>query len=89
MAINRNQVAQEAAEYIASKLNPAREKFEEMPGATIHYADDKRPPTSVEEIKQSLLDGNIWISWMDDRVTAAMREIHGDPTGMAQFFNKS
>jgi hypothetical protein len=51
----------------------------------VSSADDKRPPTAVEDIKDALLAGRPWISWLDDRVTAAMRAMYGDPTGDARF----
>jgi hypothetical protein len=37
-------------------------------------------PTTVEGVAAHLLSGRVWISWMDDRVLAAMRQLHGEPT---------
>lgn len=76
-AIDRDRLAQETAEYIATKLIPKAEQLHTMPGVTIHYPDDQRPPTTIDEIKATLLDGRYWISWLDDRVTTAMAAIHG------------
>lgn len=77
----RDQLAQETAEYIANVLIPATRKLNKLPGAFIHFLSDTRPPTDVAEIKAALLDGRIWISWLDgDRVEAAMHRLHGEPT---------
>jgi hypothetical protein len=78
------QLAQETAEYIAHTLVPRSVRLASYSEITIHYpkdenGNDRRPPTDVEEIKATLLDGRFWISWMDDRVTAAMRTLHGEP----------
>lgn len=78
-----DQLATNTARYIASDLKTAQTKTLTLPGVSVFYANDRRPPATVEGIKLALLDGRIWISWMDDRVTAAMRELHGEPTGDA------
>lgn len=70
--VDRDNLAQATAEYIARELNPAAGNA----GYTF-YADDRRPPTDVEAIKAELLGGHLWISWMDDAVCAAMKAIHG------------
>ena len=72
----RDQIAQTTAEHIAA--NPGIE-----PGVIVHYPSPERPPTDIPAIKAALLDGRIWMSWLDDHVTAAMRRLHGDPTGDA------
>lgn len=81
MTGDRDQLAQHTAEYIATVLMPKADAFHSGPGVTVHYADGQRPPTGVDEIKATLLDGRVWISWLDSRVTAAMRALHGEPTG--------
>jgi hypothetical protein len=78
--IDRNQLAQETAEYIAAELNPLAERVAQAPGCSIVYPNGQKPPTAVEQIKATLLDGRLWISWMDDRVFAAMRAIHSPET---------
>ena len=84
--IDRDQLAQDTAEYIASVLAPQAAEIHAYPGVTVHYANDQRPPTEVEDIKAALLDGRVWISWVCDRVTQAMRQLHGEPTGDAATF---
>jgi hypothetical protein len=81
--VDRDQVAQKAAEYIANVLTPQNEKTISLPGVSVHYLDGKRPPTDVADIKAALLDGRLWISWTCDRVTAAMRALHGEPADLS------
>lgn len=76
---DREVLAQETAEYIANVLMPAH--AEATSGLEVVYINGNRPPTAVEDIKQTLLDGRVFISWIDDRVNAAMRALHGEPTG--------
>ncbi|MFJ1667318.1 hypothetical protein ACIOK4_13210 [Streptomyces bottropensis] len=82
--IDRDQLAQDTAEYIANTLMPKTAEFHDNPGVTIQYVDDKRPPATVEDIKAELLGGQFWISWLDNRVVTAMRTLHGEPTGGAE-----
>ncbi|MEH0423152.1 hypothetical protein [Streptomyces sp. B21-083] len=77
--LDRDQLAQDTAEYIVNKLIPDTARFHGLPEVTIHYADDRRPPTTVEGVKAHLLSGGCWFSWMDDRVIAAMNTLHGEP----------
>lgn len=79
--MNREELAQETAEYIANVLTPEQARVAELPGVAVHHLDDRRPPTDVLDIKYALLGGSIWISWMDDRVIDAMHALHGKPTG--------
>lgn len=81
--LDRDQLAQDTAEYIANVLTPQAQKTHALPGVTVHYINDQRPPTDVPGIKAALLDGRVWISWICDRVTQAMRQLHGEPTGDA------
>jgi hypothetical protein len=71
--MDREQIAQETAEHIAAKGEQ-----QSTDTVQIHYIGGDKPPTDVQGIKAALLDGRIWISWMDDTVTAAMRQIHAD-----------
>lgn len=73
LELRRDQIAQEAAEHIAEHLNKVADEagWAPVPGK-------KKPPTTVPEIKQSLLDGEIWRFWLDARVIAAWRELHGE-----------
>lgn len=82
--IDHHQLARETAEYIARELTPRITHAGE--GLTVVYADDRRPPADVDEITANLLDGVLWVSWMDDRVLNAMRALHGEPTGDAEIF---
>lgn len=61
-----DRLAQETAEYIVSA------GLGSSPGAIGGPA-----PTGIPEIKATLLSGRCWFSWMDDRVVAAMRALHG------------
>lgn len=76
-AIDRDQLAQETAEHIAEVLMPRSAQIHAQPGVEVRYVNDKRPPTDVDDIRAALLDGRIWLSWMDDKVNAAMRALHG------------
>jgi hypothetical protein len=82
---DREQLAQETAEYIANVLTPKAEAAHALPGMEVFYTDGRRPPTCVAEIKATLLAGRFWISWTDDRVTAAMRALHGEPFGHSEW----
>lgn len=73
--IRRGLIAERAAVYIAHELPRAQAGD----GVEVVYHGDRRPPTAVEDITQDLLDGCLWVSWMDDRVLTAMRRIHGEP----------
>jgi hypothetical protein len=84
--IDRDQLAQDTAEYIATVLMPKTAETHASPYVTVHYPDGKRPQTEVADIKAHLLSGRCWISWMDDRVVVAMRALHGEPTGDAAMF---
>ncbi|WP_225447373.1 hypothetical protein [Streptacidiphilus sp. PB12-B1b] len=84
--VDRDRIAQEAAEYIANVLIPESDKTQALPGVSVYYTDDKRPPRTVADIKATLLEGRFWISWIgDERVAAAMRAIHGQPVGDAEW----
>lgn len=75
---DRDQLAQETAEYIAHTLIPRHdERHANSAVTTVSYVDDKRPPRDVPTIKAALLEGTYWLSWCDDRVLTAMRELHG------------
>jgi hypothetical protein len=82
----REQLAQQTAEYIANVLMPTYAELAK--DVEIVYVNGKKPPTSVEEIKAMLLDGRLFISWMDDRVIAAMRTLHGNPTSHLRSANR-
>lgn len=84
--IDRDQLAQDTAEHIVNTLMPKTAELHAAPNAEVFYTDDRRPPSTVDGVKAHLLDGGCWISWMDDRVVAAMRALHGEPTGDASFF---
>lgn len=73
----RDQLAQETAEYIANVLIPQSDAVHALPGVTVNYPGGNRPPRDVPSIKAALLAGECWISWMNDRVLTAMRELHG------------
>ena len=83
---DRNRIAEETAQYIATVLIPEHDRLQALPGVSVYYADEKRPPRTVADIKAALLDGVFWISWIgNERVTAAMRAIHGQPVGDAEW----
>jgi hypothetical protein len=67
----RDQLAQETAEHIAEHLS------HRAGGVTYHYDAAGPPPRDLAAIKAALLDGRVWLSWLDDRVFATMRELHG------------
>lgn len=73
--IRKDLIAERAAVHIAHELP----HLQPGGGVEIVYRDDRRPPTAVEDIKRELLDGCLWVSWMDDRVFTAMRRIHSEP----------
>lgn len=73
---DRDQLAQETAEYIANVLIPQSDAVHALPGVTVNYPGGERPPRDVPSIKALLLEGTYWISWMDDRVLIALRTIH-------------
>ncbi|GEM_PF-3270428 len=79
MTETRQQLARETAEYIVTTLIPQLAETLAGTTVTISYPDATRPPTTVAEIASALLDGRIWLSWMDDRVCTAMRALHGEP----------
>jgi len=79
-ADQRDQLAQETAEYIAAMPNP-----QEGEGFIVVGQDDR--PRTISDIKAVLLAGHVWISWMDDKVIATMRALHGEPTGYTEAFN--
>jgi hypothetical protein len=71
--------AQQAAERIAEKnlgIDP--------PGIydwCITFRDAKKAPTDVGAIREALLSGHAWVSWLqDDRVADDMRLMHGPPS---------
>ncbi len=82
--IERDRLAQETAEYIAATRTPPVPETPTVGNSVIvgrhgsTVALDRRPPTAVAEIKATLLGGHVWISWMDDRVVAAMRALHDE-----------
>jgi len=81
-----DRIAEETAQYIATVLIPEADRLQALPGVSVYYADEKRPPRTVADIKAALLDGVFWISWIgNERVTAAMRAIHGQPVGDAEW----
>jgi len=83
---DRDRIAEETAQYIANVLIPESDRLQALPGVSVYYADDKRPPRTVADIKAALLDGVFWISWIgNERVAAAMRAIHGQPVGHAEW----
>lgn len=67
----RDQLAQDTAEYIANTLNPRARELHVRP------AYGKPAPTDIPTIKAALLEGTYWLSWADDRVLTAMRALHG------------
>lgn len=67
--MDRDRIAQETAEYIAAHTQPADD------GIVIRYVGEERPPTEVADIKAALLQGKVWISWMDDVVFKSMRQM--------------
>lgn len=72
--MTRDDIAQQAAEYIASELMPRQA---ELAGeGRIVFPDNRRPPTDVPGIKAELLAGYWWVSWVNERVAAAMKAIH-------------
>jgi len=73
---DRDQLAQETAEYIAGTLIPESDRVHAFDNVTVSYPDDRRPPQDVPGIKAELLAGRFWISWMNDRVLSALRTIH-------------
>ena len=75
--MTKDELAQQTAEYIADVLIPAHADRAAI--IDVRYVDGNRPPHDVDEIKAALLAGRIWISWIDDRVSAAMRELHATP----------
>lgn len=79
-AVDRDQLAQKTAEYIAGVLIPESDRIHALPGVTVFYTDDKRPPREVADIKAALLGGAFWTSWIGEkRVTAAFLALHGEP----------
>jgi len=81
-----DRIAEETAQYIATVLIPEADRLQALPGVSVYYADEKRPPRTVADIKAALLDGVFWISWIgNERVTAAMRAIHGQPVGHSEW----
>ena len=79
-AVERDLLAQVTAEYIATNLTAPSGHVQ------VFYVGDRRPPRTIPEIKEQLLGGHVWISWMCDQVTEAMRALHGEPTGDAELF---
>lgn len=80
----RFELAHQAAVHIAN-LAPKRAAFEALDGITIVHPGDHRPPTTDAEIRAELLDGNVWISWMDEYVMAIMRALHTGPVQACTF----
>jgi hypothetical protein len=39
----------------------------------------RRGPTDVGAIREALLSGHVWVSWLNSRVADDMRLIHGAP----------
>lgn len=72
----RDQLAQETAQYIADALIPESDRVHAFDNVTVSYPGGRRPPCDVPSIKAALLNGECWISWMNDRVLSAMRLIH-------------
>lgn len=73
--IDREKLAWETAEHIAANLIP-----QGTGQYVVRVLTDEPMPFKPDEIAATLLDGRVWISWMDDRVLAAMRQLHGQPT---------
>jgi hypothetical protein len=73
-AEERDRLAQETAEHIAGRRSG--------PNSEGTFGT---PPRTIPVIKGTLLDGHVWISWLDDTVTAAMRRLHGEPGSSAAF----
>lgn len=78
--MDREQIAQETAEYIAAHA-PAGQPTD---GIVIRYIGEQRPPTAVADIKAALLQGKVWTSWMDDIVFKSMREMGFTPEESAR-----
>lgn len=76
----REQLAQETAEYIAKAFVPTNPGGGPMivTRSSTRLAD-RVAPTTVDGIRTALLDGHVWSAWMDDRVISAMRELHPAP----------
>jgi len=73
---DRDQLAQETAEYIAGTLIPESDRVHAFDNVTVSYPGGHTPPRDVPSIKAELLAGRFWISWMNDRVLSALRTIH-------------
>lgn len=74
ITMDRDQLAQNTAEYIAANLLP--QHAVNTTDYLVKYTGDARPPRDVAEIKEVLLTGDVWLSWLDDHVTDAMRRLH-------------
>lgn len=72
--MNHDSLAQETAEYIAADLVP--QHGVNLTNVLVKYTGEERPPREVAEIKATLLSGYLWLSWMDERVADAMRQMH-------------
>jgi hypothetical protein len=72
--VDREKLARETAEHVVTDLIPLGSALGGVLGR-------EGMPTTVADVAAALLDGHLWISWMDDRVEAAMRQLHGEPTG--------
>lgn len=70
----RDALAQATAEHIATHL------IDHVIGGMVDriQVDGKPMPTTVPEIKATLLAGEMWLSWMSDSTVAAMRALHGE-----------
>lgn len=81
-AADRERLARETADHIVSVLIPQNDRLGKFREVSICG----EAPRDAEAIARELLDGHVWVSWMDDVVNAAMRELHGDPEGPAAGF---
>ena len=78
---DREQLATATATYIHDVLMPRHAALATAPGITIVRPDGERPPTAVEDIAAALLDGEVWVSWLDSLVEAALHRLHPAPAG--------
>lgn len=81
------QIVQRAAEFIAtSQAGPVDPYF---PDYVVHYLDARRPPADIQVIREHLLSGNAWASWLRSAtVVDAMRLLHGDPPAQNEPLNQ-
>ena len=71
----RDRIAQQAAEYIVGILLPRWQRLADQCGATVIYPGREQAPTDVAAIKASLLFGEVWGPWLDERVSLWTRQL--------------